>query len=367
MALGTSSAAGGAVNFTAPAGALNLWTYGSAGATAGTFSADVAGTTDLHTAAQVIGPSAGTYAYAFVAPLPGAGTYQATVADLQFPSQLTALSFAVAQGGVILKQSPAAATLNVDANASNLVLLVAAQPPTSGSASANGLFDVNLQSTAASPQLVFDKTQSVSGGAALFDSQSLTLGVSGSFDANLADLQFPVAFDDLAFVVSRGSQVLGKIYGAGTFSFAGSPGTYQLTFVATPSAQQQFGLYGSSIVFSPPTVTLTSDVSTAQVGAAVQLTWSAINAASCTASGGSWTGSKATAKTTEAVVLSATTTYTLTCAGAGGTVAKSVAVTATPKPASSGGGGGRMDPALLILGAALAVAGQNRRRRAISE
>jgi len=37
----------------APAGTLTLWTYGSAGSTAGTFSADVAGTTDLYTTAQV--------------------------------------------------------------------------------------------------------------------------------------------------------------------------------------------------------------------------------------------------------------------------------------------------------------------------
>jgi MYXO-CTERM domain-containing protein len=312
-----------------------------------------------------VGPSGSTYAYAFAATLPAAGTYQAAVADLQFPSQLTALAFAVAQDGVILKQSPAAATLNVDANAHNVVLLVSAQPPSSGSTSANGLFDVNLQSTGASPKLVFDKTQSVSGGASLFDSQTLMLGVSGGFDASLADLKFPDAFDDLALVVSRGSQVLGKIYGAGKFSFAATPGAYQLTFVATPAASQQFGLYSFAIVFSPPTVNLSASASTVAVGDTVQLSWSATDATSCTASGGSWTGSKATSQSSEAVVVTATTTYMLSCTGAGGTVPKSVTVTATPKTSSSGSGGGSMDPAFLLLAAALAAAGQYRRRRDI--
>jgi hypothetical protein len=98
--LGTASSVGGAQTFTAPAATLSLWTYGSAGSGAGTYSADVAaGSTDLDTVAYAVVPSGSTtYAYAFVTSITTAGTYQATAADLQFPSAFSALSFEVAQG-----------------------------------------------------------------------------------------------------------------------------------------------------------------------------------------------------------------------------------------------------------------------------
>jgi hypothetical protein len=368
-ALGKASAAGGAMSFPAPAGDLQLWTYAAVGATPGTFSADVSGTADLYTTAQGVQPAGSAYAYAFVSPPLAAGPYQATAADLQFPSQLNGLSFAVAQNGAIVQQSTSAASINFSATAGSVILLVGAQTPSSGSASGNGLFDINLQTTGASAQLVYDKTQSVSSTAALFDAQTLNLGTSASFDASLADLQFPAAFSNLALVISRGSQVLGKIYGGGIFSFPGSTGSYQLTFVATPGANQatppvnqQFGLYGVSIVFSAPVVNLSSSVASAATDTPITLTWSSTNASSCTASGGNWTGSKAAGGGTEVIILSATTTYTLTCTGTGGVKAQSVTVTATPKASSSGGGGGALDASLLaLLGVAL-VAGRIRRR-----
>ena len=360
-ALGMASAAGGTMSFPAPAGNLKLWTYAGVGATPGTFSADVsAGATDLFTAARGVQPAGSAYAYAFVSPPLTAASYQATAADLQFPSTLTGLSFAVAQNGAIVQQSASAATINFNAAAGNAILLVAAQTPASGSVSGNGLFDVNLETTGASAQLLYDKTQGVSSTAAFFDSQAVNLGVSASFDANLTDLSFPAPFANLALVLSQGSQVLGKIYGGGIFSFPVSPGSYQLTFIATPSAQQQFGLYGVSVVFTPPVVNLMSSVSTAAADSPITLTWSSSNASSCTASGGNWTGSKAAGGGTEVIILAATTTYTLTCTGTGGVQAQSVTVTATPKPSSSGGGGA-LDMALLLLGGALAAARMRKR------
>ncbi|MGO9993464.1 MAG: hypothetical protein ACLPTF_13240 [Steroidobacteraceae bacterium] len=348
-AVGMASVAGGAGSFTAPAGTLAAWTYANPGTTAGTYSVDLAGGTDLFSTAQGVEPTGSTtYAYAFETQVLPAGTYQATAADLQFPSQLTGIAFAVAQNGVILQQSTSAATLSFTASAAPVVLLVSAQTPASGSASGNGLFDVNVQSGGASAQLVFDKTQDVSSSSALFDAQTVTLTTSGSFDATLTDLKFPTQFDTLALVVSRGTQILGKVYGGGTFTFAGTPGSYQLTFVATPSAKQEFGLYGVKVLASqPPTVMLTSNVATAAVGTAIQLSWTTTNTASCTASGGSWTGSKAaTGSGTESVALAATTTYTLTCTSASGaTAAQSVTVTAT----SSHSGGGALDLSLLGL------------------
>jgi hypothetical protein len=355
--VGGANLAGVAQSFPAGAGDLALWTYGNMGATnAGTFSADVAaGTTNLCTAALGVGPfgSPPTFSYAFVVPVK-TGPYQATAADLQFPAQLNGLQFEVAQNGSPLVQPASAATVSFNAVAGNVVLLVSAQTPASG----NGLFDVNLQSTGASPSLIYDNTQIVTGTGGLFNAQPVTVTDNASYDASLTDLKFPGAFDSLGLVVSRGSSVVGKIIGGGgkPLSFAGSPGTYQLTFVASPSSNQQFGLYASSVVYSPPTITLSSSVPSAAVGANIQLTWSATNASTCSASGGNWSGNKATSTTTETVLLAATTTYVLNCTGLGGATTQSVAVTATQAPPAKSGGGGALDLSLLALCGGLVTA-----------
>lgn len=374
--VGSASAAGGAQSFAAPAGTLSLWTYGSMSGGAGTFSADVsAGTTDLYTAAQGVGPSGTNYTYAYVVPTPtldattglftetplAAGAYTATATDLQFPSQLGGLAFAVAQNGQIVQKSTTAATLNFTAAAGNAIVLVSATAPTS-TTSPNGLFDVNIQSGGASAALVFDQTQSVSATPALFNTQTITIADNSSYDVNLTDLKFPMAFDSLALVVTRGSEVLGKVFGAGTFSFTGSPGTYTLTFVASPAADQQFGMYADSVVYSPPTVNLTSSVATATTGSNVTLTWSSTNATSCAGSGGSFTATGTSG--TASVSLAATATYTMTCTGTGGSGAQSVTVTATASTAKLGGGGA-LDPVFLILGVGLTMA--RMRRRAIRD
>jgi hypothetical protein len=394
--LGSASAAGGAQSFSAPAGNLSLWTYGSMGSTAGTFSADVsAGSTDLGTSAQGVSPSGTTYTYAYVEGVATAGAFEATATDLQFPSQLAGLAFAVAQNGLILQQSTTATTLDFNAAVGNVVLLVSAQAPTSTTAP-NGLFDVNVQSPSGAKSLVCtqaasaassstststststataasttpaatalcDQTQSVSSTPALFNVQALTVADDGSYDVTLSDLKFPTAFDSLALVVSRGSQVLGKVFGAGKFSFTGTPGTYQLTFVASPSSDQLFGLYGVSVANSPPTVTLTSSAASVTSGSSVTLSFSSTNATSCTASGG-WTGTEPTSASTATETVSATTTYTLTCTGAGGTATQSVTVTATAAPSSSHGGGGSLDASVLAALSALVLAQAWRRRPA---
>jgi hypothetical protein len=374
--VGTANSAGGPVSVNAPFGSLQVWSYGSPGASVGTFSVDVsAGTTDLFTTAQGVGPSGTTYAYAYVVPITTAGSYEAIAGDLQFPSQLGGLGFAVAQNGKILQQSATATTLKFTAVAGNLVLLADAQAPTSGGTTTYGLFDINVQSATGTPAgLVFDKTQDVnSATGSLFQSQAVVLSSNASYDATLTDLKFPQAFASLGLVVSQGANVLGKIFGGGTFSFNGSPGTYQLTFVATPGTPTAtatdpnpialpFGLYAASVDYSAPTVTLTSNVSSAATGTTIDLTWTSTNASSCTATGGNFTGSQQTSGTNVPIVLSATTTYTLTCTGTGGTASQSVTVTATTPPSSGHGGGGSIDWAWLAVGCALLTARVRRRR-----
>jgi hypothetical protein len=77
-----------------------------------------------------------------------------------------------------------------------------------------------------------------------------------------------------------------------------------------------------------PTVSLSASPTSITAGQSSTLTWSSTNATSCTASNG-WTGSKAIGNS-EVVTPTATTTYTLTCTGAGGTSApQSTTVTVT--------------------------------------
>jgi hypothetical protein len=354
----SASSVGGAQTFASQAGStLNLWTYASAGSAAGTYSADVAGSTDLDTVAYAVVPSgATTYAFAYVTSIATAGGYQATAADLQFPTALSSLSFEVAQNGTVLASSTTAATVDITAATGNTVVLVAAGAPTS-TTSPNGLFDVNIQSTGSSATLAFDKTQSVSSSSTLFNTQTMTVNDSADYQVTLTDLQVPIAFDSLALVVSRGSQVVGKIFGGGTFNFPGTAGDYQLTFVATPSSDQLFGLYSTSVVYAAPTVTLTSSASSAPANSSITLTWTATDSTSCTASGGNWSGSVSTSGGSASVLLGTeTTTYTLTCTGAGGTTAQTVTVTPTSTGTSSKSGGGSFDPAWLLLGAGLLCA-----------
>lgn len=351
--LGTATSVGGAQTFAASAATLSLWTYGTAGSSAGTYSADVAGSTDLDTVAHSVMPSgATTYAFAYVTSIATAGTYQATASDLQFPSALSALAFEVAQHGQVLGSSTSAATINITAATGNTVVLVSAGAPTS-TTSPNGLFDVNIQSSGSSATLAFDQTQSVSSTPALFNSQTVTVSDNAAYQVTLTDLKVPTAFDSLALVVSRGSQVLGKVFGGGPFTFTGTPGDYQLTFVASPSSDQLFGLYAASVVYAPPSVTLTAGASSVASGNDVTLTWTASNANSCTASGGNWTGSVAATGGSASVLVNATTTYTLTCTGTGGTASQTATVTATTSSSSSHSGGGALDTVWLIVGTGL--------------
>ena len=207
------------------------------------------------------------------------------------------------------------------------------------SANGNGLVDVNVQTSGASPQLEFDHLQLVMTVPGGFTSQGINLGTSGTFNVTLNDLMFPAQFQNLALIGTSAGTVLGSIYGAGTFPITATSGNYQFTVVAIPAVNQQYGLYGIQIVDAPPTVTLTASPTSVAVNGATTLSWTTTNATSCTASGGTFTGSEPTGSGSTSVAVSATTAYTLTCTGPGGSVSKSVTVSVTQAPAKSGGGG----------------------------
>lgn len=88
---------------------------------------------------------------------------------------------------------------------------------------------------------------------------------------------------------------------------------------------------------STPTLLFTASSTLLTVGQSTTLSWSSTNATGCSASGG-WSGTKSV-NGTQSVSPSATTTYTLSCSGLGGSILKSVTVgvkapTPTPPPPS---------------------------------
>lgn len=81
-----------------------------------------------------------------------------------------------------------------------------------------------------------------------------------------------------------------------------------------------------------PTLSLSLTPSVQQASVtAPQLSWSALNATTCSASGG-WTGIKTTSGKQAIGALTKTTTFTLTCSGPGGSVTKSTTLTVVSSP-----------------------------------
>jgi hypothetical protein len=372
--LGTA-AAGASSSFTAPAGAVQVWSLATAGTTgAGTYEVDLtsASASLLQSAAGV--SNGATLAYAYVTPVsltPG-GSYTANGSDFEFPTALQGLQFAVAQSDAILVKSSAVGSVSFTAAGTTVgvpavVLAAASTPSASGSSSASGLFDVNIQTTGTTAQIVFDQTQGVSA-TGVFNAQTLTITTAGNYDVTLTDLKFPTQFASLALTVSSGGASLGKIFGGGTFTINASAGTYLLDFVATPGTPSggtaQYGLYGLQIVASPVTVALNASPTSLTDGASTTLTWTTTNATACTASGGNFTGSQSVGSGSATVVVAQTTTFSLACTGPGGSATQTVTVTATQGPTSSKSGGGMIDISLLCLLGGLAARRLQRSGRA---
>jgi hypothetical protein len=350
----------GSTTLTAVAGSLSVWEYAVAGAEPGSYTVSLsAGTTSLLSATQVVNPAnaaASPGSYAFAVDLPAAGLYQLVVTDFQFPSELATLTYTVAQNGTVI-QPDSNGNFTVTA-AGSAIIVVAATPTTGGNETGVGIFGITVTTTGASPTVLLDQTQGVGG---VFTTQTLNVGESGAFDATLTDLGFPATFQNLAVLVSQQSQVVGKIYGGGSFPINATPGPYVVTFVATPGTQN-YGLYALNISSAPPTVTLTASATSVVSGQSVQLSWTSTSATSCSASGApQWSGAEATSSTGLAVQITSDVTLSLTCTGPGGSATQTVSVNVTTAPASSHGGGA-LDPATIALLSLLTLALRGRDR-----
>ncbi len=83
-----------------------------------------------------------------------------------------------------------------------------------------------------------------------------------------------------------------------------------------------------------PTASLAANPSPVAYNGSSTLTWSSTNATSCTASG-DWSGNKAISGNQTVGSLTTTSTFILTCTGAGGSAGQSVTVTVDPPPLPS--------------------------------
>jgi hypothetical protein len=360
--LASMDGAGDSPAFTPAAGNVTLYSVATPSATAGVgaYIVQVRRGTNLVfsktlPANAVTSAPGRAVAYTFSADVATAGSYKVVVSDFGFPAQLLQLQALAVQNGSVLGTATAAMPLTTSAVAGSLDIIAYGK----AAASSTGLFRLTVND-AAGMGTPYESVQSV---GSLFRSRFLAINTAESYDATLADLGFTANFSELAVAVTKGDAVVGQIFGGGKFSFQATPGSYYLNLIAQTGTNADYGLYGVRVETTPSPTSLNFTASAASVasGQTVVLTWSAMNATSCTATGG-WTGTRAATGSEQVGPITGPTTYTLNCSGAGGSQSKSVDIAVTA-PKSSGGGGGFLGLEILAtLGSLLAA----RRRLSLS-
>jgi len=357
----------GAQNIASPStsDAYEVFAYGIADSTAkwGSYAVSVQqGTSYPFLDAQAVSTAGSTVqAFSFDTSVSAAGSYVFTLTDFKFPATLTADALVAVQDGQAVGSIGAAGNFTATLAQGPVMLLAFGEEGSSG-----GLLGVDLTpATGGVP--VFDVTEGIGTG---FSSTSFTAQSAQSVQANVADLKFPTALANLNLAVTSGTSLVGEISSAGSsgnFAFMTSANTiYNVNVLAQPasagsSQEPSAGTYAMS-VDPVPVVTLTASSASVVSGGTVTLTWTAQNATSCTASSSpansGWDGSESATGggpvTTAA--LTATTVFSLSCSGEGGTVsATPVTVSVTAAQSSGSGGGGALDFASLVALAALAA------------
>jgi hypothetical protein len=299
-------------------------------------------------------------AYSFSASVPTAGSYTTTLTDFQFPVALGVADLGVVQGGALVGTpltAPGQITANLAAGAGSLTLLVFA----TSSAASGSLLDVSVAGSTGA--LIFDQPEGV---GAAFKPTQISITTKGTYQFTLADLAWPASFSQsggqLTGILSQGGNLIGEIFGTGTLSSipVTTAGNYYLSIIATPTGPDQAGTYALNVSQAPaaPTVNLSADATSVTSGGTVHLIWTTTGATSCVASGGGWmgtfTGAQAASDSVTSPTITANTTFTLTCAGAGGQTAGNVTIK-IGSSSSSGGGGALTLDSLFALLAALAA------------
>jgi len=288
-----------------------------------------------------------------------AGAYRAQLRDLAFPGAFSSLRGILVQNGAIVQALASGTLATPNLGAGSATALVFGTPATAGT---NSLYGISVAPSTGTAAL--DQAQGV---GPLIATRNFDIPAAGSHDLTVDDLQFPDPFAELAVAVTEGSTLVGQIFGGGKITFTAAAGPHAVSLLPRPASAAEYATWGFDVSTTPPAPTLTLTSSTANVvsGNTVALTWSTTNATTCTATGG-WTGTKALSGTETSAALQGNTTFTLACAGLGGSVIKSVAVsTSAEQPSGGSGGGGSMDGALLGLIVMAGAATLYRRRRVL--
>jgi hypothetical protein len=299
----------------------------------------------LSSAQSIVAAKGPLQAYAFTSDQLAPGTYSVSLHDFQLPSPLASAKLIAVENGSILGlplRSPGATDIPVAAGA--VTLLVFAQPGTGGS-----LLDASLSTNST---VVFDQTQPV---GSAFSVSKLAVTTPGPYAIAATDLKTPAQFTDFAVYVTQGPNQVALLTNGGKLPSVNlSAGNYFLSVLATPDSSAKAGTYAINVGpgVPKPTVNFSADANNVSSGGTVHLVWTTSDADTCAGTGGgwggSWAGSEAASNSVSSPAITATTTFTLTCDGAGGEVAKSVTVTVTA-PSKGGGGGGSLELATLVV------------------
>jgi hypothetical protein len=176
---------------------------------------------------------------------------------------------------------------------------------------------------------------SIDSSSSAFDIQAQSTGGSGSVIVARGKSGAVLTGDQTVAVVHFKTKTVGGLTSIyvdnGTQLISSTTNTSLFT-----SPSRAWGTSVNVITTPPPTVTLLGSPTSIFSGGSTMLSWSSTNATSCTASNG-WTGTKTTSGS-QSVNPTATTTYTLSCVGAGGSSpASSVTVTVAGKIGDTNG------------------------------
>ena len=249
----------------------------------------------------------------------GLATHQVTVSNIAVPNvvgltqgaatttivgaglavgSITSATSATVPAGAVISQNPAAGSLVTPGSSVSLVI-------SSGSGS-------NPPPPNSPPIASFTATPS-SGSVPL----TVQFNASGSIDADGAIASYGWIFGDGS---AAGSGVtVSHVYQ--------TAGTYAVTLTVTDNLGATNSSTRQVIVssVSGPELTLSASPQFVASGQTATLTWDSQFVSSCTASGG-WSGIKPVFGSVTTPPITATTTYTLTCSGPGGQIARSASV-----------------------------------------
>jgi hypothetical protein len=139
-----------------------------------------------------------------------------------------------------------------------------------------------------------------------------------------ATVSLPAGSYWLAYLPSSSSLTFRRQSSGSARTYGYTFGTMPATFSTSASSSGSHWSFYATLSVPAPTLSLSASAASVSAGQSFTLEWSSTGATGCAATGG-WTGAQALSG--ELMVLAAATkTYTLTCTGAGGSVARAVTV-----------------------------------------